>query len=94
MVSGVEFPGEENRGLLEDLVGLTQAFILFAQAGHFLVLLGGDTRGVAGVDLGLADPVAQRFSGDSELLADGCACRSQRAGSPHGAAGPSARPEL
>lgn len=46
---------------------------------HFLILLGGDTGGVAGVDLGLADPVAQRFSGDPELLADGHARRSQRA---------------
>jgi hypothetical protein len=57
-------PGEENRGLTEDLALLAQLPVLAAQPPHLLTLSRGQAvMAVAGVQVSLADPLADRGLG-------------------------------
>jgi hypothetical protein len=63
-VAGVEFSREENRGGLEDLVGLPQPLILRLEPADLLCFGGRDPGPGTIVDLGLGDPAAQRLPRD------------------------------
>jgi hypothetical protein len=66
--AAVELRPEENRGALEDLVGPAQLADLPLELLHAGALLGREARSFTVVDLGLADPVAERFGPDPQLL--------------------------
>ena len=68
--AAVELRREESRGRLQDLVGAAQLPDLALQLGDPLALVGGHARPRPAVDLGLADPLAQRLRGHPELLSD------------------------
>jgi hypothetical protein len=55
---------------LEDVVGAAQLPDLAFQFGDALAFGGGDTWPLAVVDLGLRDPVSERFPVDAELVGD------------------------
>jgi hypothetical protein len=60
----IGLPGEENRGLAEDLALLAQLPVLAAQPPQLLTLGRGQSIGaVAGVQVSLADPLADRGLG-------------------------------
>src|ERR671918_605011 len=63
----VEFPREETRGGLEDLVGPAQLADLALQLGDAPTLLAGHPGTGAAVDLGLAHPAAQGLAADAQL---------------------------
>jgi len=58
-VTALALPGEEGRGFFEDFSLLQQGAVLTAQAPELLSLLGGQALALAGVDVGLLDPVVQ-----------------------------------
>ena len=67
----VELGREESRRGLQDLVGPAQLSVLPTQPLQLGRLLTAHARALPGVDLGLADPFAQRLGGaDAELLND------------------------
>ncbi|MEW9870698.1 hypothetical protein [Arthrobacter sp. HS15c] len=57
----VELPREENRSLFQDLVGLLQIPHLSPEPLDLLQLITARTGLLTGIDLGLDNPVAQRF---------------------------------
>jgi hypothetical protein len=60
----VELPREENRGRLQNLVGLLEISVLALELFDPLLLGRGDTRAVLGVDLRLQHPLAQSLRAD------------------------------
>ncbi|WP_158083903.1 hypothetical protein [Mycobacterium sp. AT1] len=54
----VELPREENRGCLQNLVGFLEISAITLQLLDALLLGGGDTGGVLGIDLSLQNPLA------------------------------------
>jgi hypothetical protein len=76
----VELGREKRARRLEDLIGTAQLADLAFQLGDALLLNSGHTGPLAGVDLGLAHPVAQRLAVDAELVGDA----DDRAGLPTG----------
>jgi hypothetical protein len=65
----IGLPGEENRGLVQDLALLAQLPDLTAQPTQLVALGGGEAVGApAGVQVGLADPLADRGLGQVQLL--------------------------
>ena len=65
----IGLPREESRCLLQDLPLLTQQPILAPQPAQLLPLLAGQALTLAGVDLRLLDPAAQRLAGDTRARA-------------------------
>src|SRR6266566_6811203 len=63
-------PGEEGRGFFQDLPLHLQGSDPSSQLAQLGALVGGQALGLAGVDLSLALPVAQRLIGDPEILRD------------------------
>lgn len=63
-------PREESRGGLEDLVGPAELLVLAFQLGDAALVRGGQSATTTLVDLGLADPTAQRLGPDAELAGD------------------------
>jgi hypothetical protein len=64
----IGLPGEEKRGLLEDLFFLFQELVFPAQTPEFLTFLGGEAGGSAFVDLRLAYPAGECLLPHSDLL--------------------------
>ncbi|TFI50685.1 recombinase family protein [Micrococcus endophyticus] len=74
---GGEFPGEENRGVLQDRVGLAQVAVLPLELLEPLLLAGGRSLAFTGIDLSLAGPAAQGPLPDAQSVADGPTGRGQ-----------------
>jgi len=67
----IGLPGEENRGLAEDLAFFTQIPDLTTQLSQLVALGGGEAvRTAAGVQVGLADPGPDRGLGQIQLAGD------------------------
>jgi hypothetical protein len=67
---GVEFPGEENRGRLEDLVVLLQPPVLRPEPADLSRLVTGHTRPGTRVHIGLDQPAASSLPTHTKLLRD------------------------
>jgi hypothetical protein len=71
VISGpIELLGERHARLLQDLVGSTEPAVLLLQLGDPGALVGREPRPSPVVDLGLADPGAERLRADVELTGD------------------------
>src|SRR5207249_7333619 len=71
VISGADrAPGRKHARLLEDLVRLAEFPVLFLELGDALPFVRGGSRAGPAVDLGLADPVAERLWADVELPGD------------------------
>src|SRR3954465_2744978 len=69
-VARVELPREENRGRLQNLVGLLEISHFPLKILDALVLSSRGTRPLGGIHLGLQHPPAQRLRADPDLRAD------------------------
>src|SRR6266540_4999586 len=69
-VAAVQLGREESRRRPEDLACAAQLAVLAFQLGDALLLGGGHAGPLAGVDLGLAGPVAKGLTVDAELVGD------------------------
>ena len=71
MLRAVELRHEESLGRLEDLIGAAQLPDLSTELAQLSGLLARHTRPDPAIDLGLADPLAQRLgTADAQLASD------------------------
>jgi hypothetical protein len=76
--SALVSPREENRGRLQNRVGLLEISVLPLKIADGLLLSSGGTGPLGGIHLGLQHPAAQRLRADPDLRADRLAGGIQR----------------